>query len=67
MQAAEEQCPPDGREGSNPLNRVFVAEVREGIGPEPVLALLCPVVADNTALGRIDLGLELLALGGHDG
>ena len=67
MEAAEEQFPPDRRKGGNPLNRVLALEVGEGIGPEPVLALFCPVGADETALGRIDLGLELMALGGHGG
>ena len=50
-----------------PLSRLHALEVGEGIGPEPVLALFCPVGADETALGRIDLGLELMALGGHGG
>jgi hypothetical protein len=67
MQAAEEQFPPDGSEGGDPLNRVITAEVGEGIGPEPVLALFRPIGADAAAVDGGDLGLELPPVGGHGG
>jgi len=67
MQTAEEQFPPDGREGGDPLNRVITTEMGEGIGPEPVLTLFCPVGVDAAALGVGDLGLELPPVGGHGG
>ena len=49
VQAAEEQLPPDRREGGDLHEGMVVAEVGEGIGPEPVLALFCPVSAGAAA------------------